>query len=63
MIVIRHNVLTKRTDIEGIGKNFIVALGMLKYAEIRLRRLDAETELAARMQNAPRIVKAGGPLG
>lgn len=63
VIVLRHNVLTKKTEIEGLGRNFILEWGMLEWAIQKLKRLDLQAEMAARAENAPRIVPAGGPLG
>ena len=63
LIVLRHNVLTKETTIEGLGRNFIVELGMLEWAIVRLKRADAENQMAERLRNQPRILGTTGPFG
>jgi hypothetical protein len=62
-IVIRYDAATGNREVLGIGQDQVVELGMIWYAELKLRRLIAEAELVERMQNRPRVAVPGGPLG
>lgn len=53
---------TGQFHVEGLNVPPWIALGMLRYAEIMVRRRDVENAMRAAALNAPRIAVPGGPL-
>lgn len=60
-IVIHHNVLTKTFTVDGVGRNFLLEIGMLEYAIQQMKRADMQSQLARQMAEGPRIVRPGIP--
>jgi hypothetical protein len=49
-------------NVEGLNVPPWIALGMLKYMEILVRRRELENTMAAMAAQTPRIALPGGPL-
>lgn len=57
---ITWNIASDEFNVTGMTVPAWAALGMLKYAEILVRRRDAENAMIAAAQGQPRIVRPGG---
>lgn len=61
-VVIRYNPVTRDFSLTGCDENPVVAWGMLRYAESRLRRGLAQADIVEQMKNSPRVSVPGGLL-
>ena len=61
-VVVTFDMLTGELAVQGCDKNPIAALGMLDYAQARVRRWLVTNDILAEAKNAPRIAVPGGPL-
>jgi hypothetical protein len=61
-LVICYDPVAERFDVKGLTNGIVVNLGMLKYAEIMIRRHEVELAMYAAQLAAPRIAVPGGRL-
>lgn len=59
-LTIHHNVVSGAFEIEGWQGNRLVTIGMLEYALIMVRRMDAKDAMLREMENAPRVALPPG---
>lgn len=62
-IIIRHNVVTGHTDIEGGGRSMAVVIGMLEWAKRELLQAEGQRRFLEAEKNRSRLHIPGGPLG
>jgi hypothetical protein len=62
-IIIDYDSETGNRQITGLGNDMVIELGMVYWADVKLRRMIAEGELVERMKAQPRIIGGIPPHG